>query len=249
MLKSGSRPKIIVMIRERTAENVIDSMKRAARQGAEGFCLLLESLEKSEKTEANYKRIIAAAEGRTTYVTNYARNNSEEAIDDDTLAEQLLSMAKCGADIVDVRADTFHSEKDELTFDPTAVKKQKELIKTIHGMGALVIMSTHIFEYKSSNEVLKIALEQKARGADIAKIVTFTESDREADEAIETNLLLKAELGIPFLFLTSGSYSRRHRLLSPTLGSYMSLCVENSNTGGPQPTIEEAIKLSNLFGG
>ena len=101
-------------------------------------------------------------------------------------------------------------------------------------------MSTHIFEYRSPQNVLEIAKLQQERGVDIAKVVTTVDSKKELDDAFKTLFLLKENLNIPFLFLTNGSFHRYHRIVGPLLGSCIYLCVENSVVGATQPTIDEA---------
>lgn len=235
-----SNPKLTVMIGKPSVDDVILGVKRSINQGAEAFCILAQGFKPEDKNRENIKRIIDAADGRDVYITNYIRDNSQPELTDDYLAEQLLDMARCGAKLIDVRTDMFCRSVDEVTRDFYAVQKQKEFISEIHKLGAEVLMSTHIFEYKSPENILEIAKLQQMRGADIAKVVTVANSDKEAEDAFRTNFLLKEKLNIPFLFLCNGSHCRKHRLLGPVLGSCMYLCLENSNTGGPQPTIEEA---------
>ena len=100
----------------------------------------------------------------------------------------------------------------------------------------------------AAEKILEIAKSQQMRGADIAKIVTTVNSEKELEDAFKTNLILRDNLNIPFLFLCNGSYCRKHRMLGPFLGSCMYLCQENSKTCGPQPTIEEAKLLIGVKG-
>ena len=239
----SKNPKLTVMIQGNTADEVISVIKKTIPQGAEAFCILTESLDPHDKSKESIKRIIDAAEGLDTYMTNYIRSNSQPELSDDRLAEQLLDMARMGAKLIDVRGDIFCRSTDEITQDLYAVKKQKELISEIHQLGAEVLMSTHIFEYRSPERILEIAKLQQSRGVDIAKIVTVANSAKESDDAFMTNFILKNSLNIPFLFLCNGSRCRMHRMLGPMLGSCMYLCLENSKTCGPQPTIEEAKML------
>ena len=145
-------------------------------------------------------------------------------------------MAECGAALIDVRSDMFCRTDDEVTRDFYAVEKQKKLISEIHKLGAEVLMSTHIFEYRTPENILEIAKLQQQRGADIAKIVTEANSEKELTDAFKTNILLKTELNIPHLFLCNGTHCNRHRLLAPFMGTSFFLCVENSRTQENQPT-------------
>jgi len=235
-----SNPKLTVMIAGNSAEKVIEVVKKSIEQGAEAFCILAQGMKPEDKSKESIKRIIDATDGREVYITNYFRSNSQPDLTDEYLAEQLLMMLDCGAKLIDVPTDMFCRSTDEVTRDFYAVQKQKELISEIHKRGAEVLMSSHIFEYRSPEQILEIAKLQQTRGADIAKIVTVANSAKELDDAFRTNFLLKEKLSIPFLFLCNGSHCRKHRLLGPVLGSCFFLCLENSNTKGPQPTIEEA---------
>lgn len=235
-----SNPKLTVMIDEKKADDIIAVVKKTIKQGAEAFCILTEGLNPEEKGKETIKRIVDSVDGRGVYLTNYIRRNSQPELTDNQLAEQLLEMVECGADLIDVRGDMFCRSTDEFTQDFYAVEKQKELISEIHKLGAEVLMSTHIFEYRTPEKILEIAKSQQMRGADIAKIVTTVNSEKELEDAFKTNSILRDNLNIPFLFLCNGSYCRKHRMLGPFLGSCMYLCLENSKTCGPQPTIEEA---------
>lgn len=177
---------------------------------------------------------------RPVYVTNYIRDNSQPFLTDKELSQQLLNMIDCGAGLIDVRGDMFCRTNGEFTKNPSAVKQQKELISEIHRCGAKALISTHIFEYRTPKNILEIALAQEERGADIAKIVTEANSEKEADDAFKTLFLLKENLKIPFLFLCNGSHCKNHRLLSSLLGNCMCLCVENENKNQNQPTLQEA---------
>ena len=239
----GLTPKLTVMIGKSSVDEVVTLIKKAIRQGAEAFCILTEVLKPEEKGKDNIKRIIDAMEGRYAYVTNYIRNNSQPALTDDYQANQLIDMVECGANLIDIRTDMFCRSTDEVTRDFAAVRKQKELISEIHSLGAEALMSAHIFEYRSPQSILEIMQLQQERGADIAKVVTVANSTKESDDAFKTNFLLSDNLNIPYLFLCNGTHCKKHRALGPMLGLCMYLCLENSLTHGPQPTIEEAKML------
>ena len=240
-------PTLTVLITESNADTVIELIKKTIGQGAEAYCLLMNMLPPPDKSPERMKRILDAMEGRPAYIANYANGNSQPNLTDDELAEELLEMARIGADLIDIRADMFCRTHGEVTCDPAAALKQKELIAKIHSIGSEALMSTHIGEHLSPERVLEIAALQKERGADIAKIVTLADSERELDEAFKTNLLLKERLDLPFLYLCNGSHCKSHRLLSPVFGSCMYLCRENSNTSTVQPTLAAARAVRDTF--
>ena len=243
----ASFPKLTVLITETNFDTVIELIQRTIQQGAEAYCLLMNMLPPFDKTPERMKRILDAMHGRPSYIANYIGGNSQPALSDDDLAEQLLQMARLGADLIDVRADMFCRTHGEVTREVVAVRKQKELISEIHKIGCESLMSTHIGEYLSPERILEIGILQRNRGIDIAKIVTNVETQKDLDDAFKTNLLLKEKLNIPFLFLCNGKSCKNHRLLSPVFGSCMYLCRENSNTNNAQPTLEAAKAIRETF--
>lgn len=233
-------PKLTVMLSASTLEELLAKIKQSLWDGAEAFCILAAELLAEYKTKECYQKIIHTMDGRDAYMTNYIRNNTEPYLTDEVLTEQLLTMVDCGAKLVDIRTDLFCRSDCEVSYDSIADQKQRELIAEIHGRGAEVLMSAHIFEYVSPENILEIAKLQQSRGADIAKIVTCVSSQKELEDAYQTNLLLNEKLSIPYLFLCNGPFCRPHRMIGPFLGTAFFLCLENSNTKGPQPTIAEA---------
>ena len=101
-------------------------------------------------------------------------------------------------------------------------------------------MSSHVLEYRSPEQVLDIARAQIERGADIAKIVTNADSDRELFENLRANYLLKEQLGAPFLFLCNGTHAYLHRCFGPSLGSSLFLCVS-------APLVKPGVKQPSLL--
>ena len=138
----------------------------------------------------------------------------------------LIEGLKLGGTLGDIMGDTFDKSPDELAKNPRAIDKQKKLIDEIHNMGKSVLLSSHLYRYAEADEVLGIAYEHQKRGADISKIVTAANNEEEEAENIRITSLLKKELKIPFLFLSGGTHYKIHRLVSPMLGSCMSLCVQ-----------------------
>ncbi len=244
-----SDPKLTVMLSGTTVQEFIEKMKRSITQGTEAFCILWAGLVPEEKTKDGIKRILDTAGDLPCYMTNYVRGNSQSDLPDEILAEQLLDIARMGADLIDIRADMFCRSEDEVTRDFSAVQKQKQLISEVHSFGAEVLMSTHIFAYRSPQSVLEIATMQRDRGADIAKIVTMANSEKEQEDAFRTNLLLREELNTDFLFLCNGTHCKKHRLFGPFLGSCLYMCVDNEKTQENQPTIEKAKRMKEIIQG
>ena len=142
------------------------------------------------------------------------------------VATGYLRLCDMGATLIDVLGDLYCPTKYEITTDPVAIEKQKALIDEIHARGCEVLMSSHVLEFRSGEEVLAIAREHQARGADISKIVTFANTEEEELENLKTTALLRRELDIPFLFLSGGTHCKLHRTIGPMLGSCMWLTVQ-----------------------
>lgn len=216
------KPAVTVMVQSKTAENAINMIQNAAYEGADAFGLQICQLATEERGKID--EIYAAAAGRPFYITNY-RYGYNAGLSDEECMNGLLEGLRMGGTLGDIMGDTFDKCSNELTKNPAAVDRQKRLIDEIHSMGKEVLMSSHLYRFAEAEEVLEIAYEQQKRGADIAKIVTSADCEEEEAENIRITSLLKKELNIPFLFLSGGSHCKIHRLVSPMLGSCMSLCV------------------------
>ena len=218
-----NRPLLTVMLQCQTPETAIARIRNANCMGADAFGLQVERLGREYQTPETYQKLLMEMKNFPCYVTNYRTYNNEGKTDDE-LAEELLELAQNGATLCDVMGDLFCKHPEELTDNEEAIKKQMELIEKIHGLGAEVLMSTHLYKFAPAERILEIALEQKRRGADIIKIVTGAETMEQQIENLRITDLLKRELGAPFLFLSDGECSL-HRRLGIRLGCCMSLCV------------------------
>lgn len=216
------RPTVTVMIQSETAANAINTIRNAVYEGADAFGLQICRL--AHEGRKHLKEIYSSSAGRPFYITNY-RYGYNEGLSDEECMHGLIEGLKLGGMLGDVMGDTFDKAPNELTKNPIAVDKQRKLIEEIHNMGKEVLMSSHLYRYAEAEEVLEIAYEHQKRGADISKIVTAASSEEEEAENIRITSLLKEELDIPFLFLSGGTHYKIHRLVSPMLGSCMSLCV------------------------
>lgn len=218
-----SNPLLTVMLQCETPETAISRIRNSNQLGADAYGLQIESLASEYHNSRTYKRIFSEMKDKPSYVTNY-RFGKNEGKSDDELAEGLIELAQSGATLCDVMGDMFCRHPEELTDNDEAIEKQINLIDKIHGLDSQVLMSSHIFRFVPAERVLGIALEQKRRGADIIKIVTFANDMEQQIENLRITNLLKEKLGAPFLFLSNGENSI-HRRLGIKLGCCMSLCV------------------------
>ena len=241
---NAKEPFITEMVQTPTADMAETSIKKAIADGATAIGFQLGSLKNEYRTEDTLCRIFSMTGNAPVYFTNY-RKGLNEGVSDRELAEGLMLGLKCGATMVDVMGDSFCPAPEELTYDSNAVKQQMQLIEKIHKEGGEVLMSSHIYEFRPAERVLEIALEQQRRGADMVKIVTGANTEDEQRRNLEICSLLKDELRVPFLFLSSGQHSYLHRTLGPALGVSMWLCFReyNETTYEGPPLLGDVIKI------
>ena len=146
------------------------------------------------------------------------------------LAAGLLEALDCGATLCDVMGDMYSPDPLELTKNPSAVSKQKELICEIHRRGGEVIMSSHVKRHLCQNDVIDFALSQEARGVDIVKLVTVADTMEQLMENLNASLLLQKRLSIPFIFVANGQYGKIQRNIGYMFGSFALLCVYRYRT-------------------
>lgn len=214
---------LTTMIQAKTPERIKELIDKSVPEGAEAFGMQFEQLMPEYRTKEVYKDLFAYAKDKPVYVTNY-RHTTNEGKTDEELAEELVELAECGADLCDVMGDYFDRQPDEVAVDKTAIEKQKELIKRIHDKEAKVLMSSHVYVYTPAERVLEIALGHQERGADICKIVTGAETMEQQLENLKIINMLKENLKIPFLFLCCGECGILRRI-GGELGCCMYLCV------------------------
>ena len=229
------------MVQADNPDRIKELMKKSALRGAEAFGIQFEQMKGEYRNAEVYKELFACAEDKPAYVTNY-RYAKNESKSDEQLADELLELAECGADLCDMMGDYFDRRPDEMTYDETAVEKQKDLIDKLHKRGAKVLMSTHIKKFTPADEVLKIALAHQSRGADISKIVVGAENTEQQIENLRIINLLKEKLSIPFLLL-SGGECKLLRRIGGELGNCMYLCVcEYDDFATPQQPLLKNLK-------
>lgn len=230
------------MVQADNPDRIKALVKKSIPQGAEAFGIQFEQMDGCYRKCEVYKELFSCAEDKPTYVTNY-RYVKNEGKSDEQLADELLELADCGADLCDMMGDYFDEQSGEMTYDETAVQRQKNLIDKLHKRGAKVLMSTHIHKFTPADEVLKIALSHQSRGADISKIVTGAENAEQQIENLRIINLLKEKLDIPFLFL-SGGECKLLRRIGGELGNCMYLCVcKYDNFSTPQQPLLKNLKV------
>lgn len=228
-----SEPAITFLTHGSTIAEICKGIETAYASGADAMAVELFDLPPQERTIDNYKAIMAAAPLPCMFILY--RNDQWLKDDDDARQKFLLDAVDAGAEVVDVMGDLFQPSKFELATDPGAIAKQKALINEIHARGGKVVMSSHMPEFRTPDEILAHLQAQSERGADILKIVSGCNSEEELNSQIAATMMLNRTLTKPFIHLSGGSWSRLHRFLSPKLGSVIAFA---KNTEGElQPSV------------
>lgn len=248
VFKKVRMPYVTTMVQAKTAEAVFCKIRNAVADGTEAVGLQLEMLEGTDRTEETIFRCMEAAEGKPLYVTNY-RTHENAGRSDEDLMNELIAYLKYGALLLDMMGDAFSLAPEELTMDPKAVGLQRKFIDEVHARGGQILMSSHIYTWRSPERVLEIAHAQECRGADIVKIVTGADTEEEELSNFGICRLLQKELKTPFLFLSCGKYGKLHRLIGPALGACMWLCVREYDafTTEIQPVLANVLKVKSAL--
>ena len=229
------------MVQADNPDRIKELIDKSYSNGAEAYGMQFEQMRSEYRTKEVYRDLFSYAKDKPVYATNY-RTAKNDGKSDEQLAEELMELADCGADLCDVMGDYFDRQPDELAVDKNAIKKQEKLIQKIHDKGARVLMSSHILKYIPAERVIEIALEHQSRGADICKIVTGAENMEQQLENLKIINILKENLKIPFLFLCSGECGILRRI-GGEIGCCMYLCVhEYDDLATPQQPILSKMK-------
>ena len=244
-----NKPLITCQVQASTPDDLLRLMRGAAFDGCDAYGFQMESMEPQYRNAEALRPAFEAAGRKPIYLTNYRGHASNGGKTDEELAEEYLEFISMGATLIDVLGDLYCPSQYEITYDQSAIEKQKALIERIHKAGGEVLMSSHTFTFMSGEEVLAIAREHQARGADISKIVAAANSDEEEMENLRICTLLRKELKIPFLFLCSGSHTKLLRMMGPFLGSVMWLCVQQHDalSTKQQPVLRAVRNVKNSF--
>ena len=232
------KPIICAIMAGQTPEEMAAGCRHAVADGADGVLFDMRDLKPEFRTQEALEPVIKFFD--LPFMFCFYRNDRHLHSDDAARQEVLLAAARGGAAMIDVMGDLYDPSERELTFDPEAIARQKDLIDQIHAAGSHVLISSHTHCFMTAEEVLKHLQTTASRGADMVKIVTGIHNEEELVEAIRTTMLLNRELTIPFVHLGTGSHSRLHRYIGMQLGVAVEFAVPDyhrSNALFSQPTI------------
>lgn len=222
---SVKRPMLVSMITSETPEKCVDAMRNSIFDGADAFAVHLDILGREYHALEILNRIYGCACDLPIMSINYRKPDRPEATDD-VLAREQLTAIDAGASMCDIMGDLFGPEKMQLSTDKAVISKQRALIDEIHARGGEVLMSSHTWVPMTAEETLAHARALASRGADMVKIAMCANSQADLLEVIRTTALVSNELETPFLHVCMGQYGKVHRVIAPTLGSALVLCVQ-----------------------
>jgi len=227
-----NKPILTCSLRETDVEENINTIRNAIYDGAEAFMLHLEKLDERFHNVDDLRRLYNYCGKLPIFSVNYRTPRRPDKTDEQLIQGQLLSL-EAGADILDIVADIYDPNPDEITYDERVIEKQKRLIDQVHEKGGKVMLSSHTFRFLNQDETLRHLKELEKRGADMVKIAVTAENERQLNEVIRTTTVLSEQMNIPFFHCCMGQYGKLHRVYSGLLGSAIVLCVqhydENSN--------------------
>ncbi|GHT46230.1 hypothetical protein FACS189454_07040 [Planctomycetales bacterium] len=223
------------MITEETPENSLYAIRTSEFDGADAYLYDLCQLNVKHHNKAALSRIFLSTD-KPVMVYYYRRN---PAVSDEDRAKAYLLSAEAGVSAVDVIADLFDRSPLELSRNPAAMTKRKELIKEIHDRGGEAMLSNHAMVVMTTAQVLEHAKVMEDQGPDMVKIVSKADSEDTLVDSFKTTLELKRHLSVPFIYITMGNYGQIQRIVGPMLGSACTFCVPyyNKDSTWEQPLL------------
>ncbi len=244
-----------VLIDDPTPDGVIRTMKLAEYEGADAFDLELQGLDSEHRRLAALKPIFdVATRPMFTVFRRYSLTGSELVYaesDEEARMRLQLDLIDYGSIGFDMELDTFdprpgppngtdegkrysynrNSPPREVSTASRAVERQMQLIDEAHRRGGEVMASAHTLTRLTPQGALRIGKIAEERGADAVKIVQFCASDEDVVESLESTVLLKRELKIPFVMMAMGEYGKLNRIMAPLLGSMLVFARQDYRPG------------------
>ncbi len=227
---------IISSLRVHTPDEAIYDIADSEKQGAEGFLLHVQLLDKNYRTAESIEKIVKAAT-KPVMILNY---RTAENSDDEELNALKLEGLRAGAAAIDLPFNSFDydcrkslescsatfvsANPDEVSMNPAVIEKQKAFIGKVHEAGGEVLVSAHVGTMLTRTQGIDLAKEIESRGADYVKIILCAKNMDDVAEIFDTIRELKRTLRKPFLYQTYGLYGKLVRPTAWMFGSCMILC-------------------------
>lgn len=271
-LSDLGRPFVVAVVTDRDPAAAEATMRAAALEGAAAFEVNLPALPQAVPDEL---RALFAATGRPVYTTcrrrafmtvyGISEDEMPEWDDEERMARQLAAIP-LGARAIDIEMDTFDPRpapppdgdaeaKDasaggsaELSDDPDAVARQREVARQANKLGAEALFSCHTGLPQTTESLVRIAVAARERGADLVKIVSPCRTSGDLYAALEATRTLAGCLGLPFTLIGSGPAGDISRIVGVNFGSSWAIGQLAFRPGAfhPQPLVgqlRETIRL------
>lgn len=250
---------VISSLRVHTPEEAVADIQDSERQGADGFLLHAELLDKQFRNVSEIRRIVCSTQ-KPVMVLNY---RTDDDSDDERLNQLKTDAVSESAAAADIPMHTYDCDPKkslvgctksfaaampaEVSMNTETIERQKALIGKIHSLGGEVLMSAHVGTMLSAQQAYDLSEEMESRGADIAKIIVCANSMDDVAEIYRTARLLKRNLKIPFLYQTCGIYGKFVRPTAWMFGSKYILCHNRYSelSNREKPLIEDVKLLKN----
>lgn len=223
------KPLLTVMLEMGDPEAVIAQIRQANADGADAYGVELNRTPTERLNEGDLAAIFRHMDGRPAYVTCYQKGTTE-GLSPEAREDALVMAVRAGASLVDVMGGWYDSSAPEFSQNPAVIQKQVALVDRLHAAGAEILMSSHFYEFLPEERVLDIAKQQRERGADVVKIISWTATRGQLAENLSATLRLK-DAGYTFLFASNGPLCKLHRSLAPFLGESIVLCAQSYGPG------------------
>ena len=234
-----------VLIDDTTVDGMLRTMKLAEYEGADAFVLELQGLDSDQRSPEALRPLFRQATRPifTVYRRYSIRGTTfvPAELDEAARMRAQLDLLDLGSIGFDMELDTFdprpgppaHTDEGkrynldrssaprEVSHEPRAVEQQMRLIDEAHRRGGEVLASAHTLTRMTPEDAVGLGRLAVERGADALKIVQFCASYEDALEALQTSVLLKRELPIPFVHMAMGEYGKLVRAFAPMFGSML----------------------------
>ena len=217
-LEVGKKPVLLCTVVERDLAASLRAASESMALGADGIELRLDKL-RSDRLVPDVVGQVKAPKlvvCRPRHLDGFFRGTEGERI------ERMLLGLESGADAIDV----------ELT---TARRLRQRVIDAVKARPIpLLVCYENFVRTPSSARLLEILREEAALGADIAKVAVMARSHADLITVLQTILVARLRLTIPFAAIAMGRYGSISRPLSCLLGASITYCARSrKKLGGP----------------
>jgi hypothetical protein len=266
------RPFIVSVITDRSPAAGVAAIRTSALEGAHAFEINLPLYPAASPNDlaslfAATDRPVYTTCRRAAFMTVYGipRADLPEWSDDERMDRQLAAVGQ-GSAAIDIEMDTFdprpapsaglsdHEAASvgpacELTDDPAAIRRQRDVASAARNAGAEVAFSCHTGRPQTVDGLLAIAMSAVDRGADLLKIVTPCATTAHLFDVLEATRRMARGLPIPFVLVGSGKAGDISRLIGVNFGCSWVIAQPALTAGGfhAQPLVAHAREILRLM--